>query len=142
MFGGLPILFHHLDNVDFGEQQEKRQLSGGEKSGIWEKQSFERIHMNNIKEKFTFYLSGVLYFLFNLRLASTVEESVKATLWQILQTAPFIIGVTWIIVMFLQYMANGVNMPWERRLRIFFALGIMAGLFYGIYEYAGVNPAD
>ncbi len=98
--------------------------------------------MADIKERFSFYLSGVLYFLFNLRLGSTFAESIKATLWQILQTAPFIIGVTWIVVMFLQYMANGEKMPWDRRIRIFFALGIMAGLFFGIYEYAGVAPVE
>ncbi len=96
--------------------------------------------MKNIKEKITFYLSGLLYLLFNLRLAATPLESIKATLWQLAQTAPFIIGVTWVIVAFLQYMANGQKMPWDRRLRLFFAIGIMAGLFYAIYEYAGVGP--
>lgn len=97
--------------------------------------------MKDFKEKITFYLSGVLYLLFNIRLASTPLESVKATLWQILQTAPFIIGITWVIVVFLQYMANGQKMPWDRRIRLFFAIGIMAGLIYGIYEYAGVAPS-
>lgn len=96
--------------------------------------------MSSVKEKFTLYLSGILYFVFNLRLASSLLESVKATLWQLLQTAPFIIAVTWMIVVFLQYMANGKKMPWERRIRMFFALGIMAGLIYAIYEYAGVTP--
>ncbi len=96
--------------------------------------------MKNIKEKITFYLSGLLYLLFNLRLAANPLESIKATLWQLAQTAPFIIGVTWVIVAFLQYMANGQKMPWDRRLRLFFAIGIMAGLFYAIYEYAGVGP--
>ncbi len=95
--------------------------------------------MGNFKEKVTFYLSGLLYLLFNVRLASTPLESVKATIWQIVQTAPFIIGVTWMIVLFMQYMANGQKMPWDRRVRLFFALGIMAGLIYGIYEYAGVT---
>ncbi len=95
--------------------------------------------MNNIKEKVSFYLSGLLYLLFNLRLSSSPVESIKATLWQIAQTAPFIIGITWVIVAFFQYMANGKKMPWDRRFRLFFAIGIMAGLFYAIYEYAGVG---
>jgi NADH:ubiquinone oxidoreductase subunit 3 (subunit A) len=97
--------------------------------------------MGNIKEKITFYLSALLYFLFNLRVASTVPESIKATFWQLAQTAPFVIGLTWVIVAFLQYMANGQKMPWDRRLRLFFAIGIMTGLFYGIYEYAGVGSS-
>ncbi|MEE4242543.1 MAG: hypothetical protein V2I36_13840 [Desulfopila sp.] len=86
-------------------------------------------------------MSAILYLLFNLRLGSTALESVKATFWQLAQTAPFVIGLTWVIVAFLQYMANGQKMPWDRRLRIFFAIGIMAGLLYGIYEYAGVSPS-
>lgn len=97
--------------------------------------------MGNIKEKITFYLSALLYFLFNLRLAATVPESIKATFWQLAQTAPFVIGLTWVIVAFLQYMANGQKMPWDRRFRLFFAIGIMTGLFYGIYEYAGVGSS-
>ncbi|MDJ0622092.1 MAG: hypothetical protein QNJ17_03940 [Desulfocapsaceae bacterium] len=96
--------------------------------------------MNSIKERITFFISGVLYLLFNLRLGATPFESFKATFWQLLQTIPFIIGITWMIVAFFQYMANGEKMPWDRRIRIFFAIGIMAGLMYGIYEYAGVKP--
>ena len=95
--------------------------------------------MNNIKEKVSFYLSGIMYLLFNLRLGSDVQQSITATLWQILQTAPYVAGVTWVLISFLQYMANGEKMPWDRRFRLFFAIGIMAGLFWGIYEYAGVG---
>lgn len=97
--------------------------------------------MKTGREKFTFCLSGFLYFLFNLRLASTFQESVTATLWQLLQTIPYVAGVTWVVISFFQYMANGKKMPWDRRLRLFFAIGIMAGLIYAIYEYAGVPPA-
>ena len=97
--------------------------------------------MKNIREKITFYLSGCLYLLFNIRVYNTPLESLKATLWQLLQTMPFIVGITWMIIVFLQYMANGQKMPWDRRVRLFFAIGIMAALLYGIYEYAGVTPA-
>jgi len=97
--------------------------------------------MKNVKERITFYFSGLLYAVFNLRIASNLEETIKATIWQFLQTAPFVIGVTWLFVAFFQYMANGEKMPWDRRLRLFFAIGIIVGLFYAIYEYAGVTPA-
>lgn len=93
--------------------------------------------MSELKEKFTFYLSAVLYLLFNLRLGTDAMATAKATGWQILQTAPYVAGVTYIIIALLQYMAGGKKMPWERRLRLFFALGILSGLIYGIYEYAG-----
>lgn len=95
--------------------------------------------MKTIKEKFTFYLSAIIYLLFNLRLASSLQESITATLWQLVQTVPYVAGVTWVLISFFQYMANGQKMPWDRRLRLFFAIGIMAGLFFGIWEYAGVG---
>ena len=66
-------------------------------------------------------------------------ESLKATLWQIAQTAPYVAGLTYIIIALLQYMAGGEKLPWDRRLRLFFAIGIIAGLLFGIYEYAGVD---
>ncbi len=95
--------------------------------------------MKNAREKVSFYVSGFLYLLFNLRLTSTVQDSLVATSWQILQTAPYVAGVTWVLISFLQYMADGKKMPWDRRMRLFFAIGIMAGLFYAIYEYAGAD---
>ena len=95
--------------------------------------------MQSIKGKFSFYLSAVLYLLFNLRIGADSMATLKATSWQIVQTAPYVAGLTYVIIALLQYMADGEKLPWDRRLRLFFALGIMAGLFYGIYEYAGVD---
>ncbi len=90
-----------------------------------------------IERKLTFYISAVLYLLFNLRLGSDTLSTLKSSFWQIAQTAPYVAGVTYVIIVFLQYMADGDKIPWDRRLRLFFAIGILAGLIYGIYEYAG-----
>ncbi|MCP3888961.1 MAG: hypothetical protein GY702_08820 [Desulfobulbaceae bacterium] len=95
--------------------------------------------MRDIRSKITFTLSAILYFLFNLRLASSGVETLKATSWQIAQTAPYVAGLTYVIIALLQYMADGEKLPWDRRLRLFFAFGIIAGLLFGIYEYAGVD---
>ena len=95
--------------------------------------------MQNSKEKVSFYLSAIAYLLFNLRLAGDLAGSMQATLWQILQTAPYVAGATWVLIAFLQYMSEGKKMPWDRRFRLFFTIGIIAGLFYAIYEYAGVG---
>lgn len=95
--------------------------------------------MSEFKERITFVLSAALYLLFNLRLGVDAIATAKATGWQILQTAPYVAGVTYLIIALLQYMAGGKKMPWDRRLRLFFAIGILAGLVYGIYEYAGVK---
>lgn len=93
--------------------------------------------MSTTKEKVTFYLSAALYLLFNLRLGDDPLATARATGWQILHTAPYVAGFTVFIVALFQYAAGGQKMPWDRRLRIFFALGIISGLIYGIYEYAG-----
>lgn len=93
--------------------------------------------MSEIKEKITFSISAVLYLLVNLRLGSNMMITATETGMQILQTGYYVVGITFVIVALMQYMAGGLSMPWERRFRLFFAVGIMVGLFNGIYEYAG-----
>lgn len=93
-----------------------------------------------IERKLTFYTSAVLYLLFNLRLGPDAFSTLKSTFWQIAQTAPYVAGVTYVFIAFLQYMADGNKVPWDRRFRLFFAIGILAGLIYGIYEYTGELP--
>ncbi|WP_136806920.1 hypothetical protein [Desulfosediminicola flagellatus] len=93
--------------------------------------------MSEIKEKITFSISAVLYFLVNLRVGQDLLITVTETGKQILDTGWYVVGITCIIVALMQYMAGGLPMPWERRFRLFFAVGIMVGLFNGIYEYAG-----
>ncbi|SDP54856.1 hypothetical protein [Desulforhopalus singaporensis] len=95
--------------------------------------------MQDLRSKITFSVSAVLYVVFNTRIGGSAIETLKETLWQIVQTAPFVAGITYFIVALLQYMAGGDKVPWDRRLRLFFAIGIIAGLIYGIYEYAGVD---
>ena len=95
--------------------------------------------MQSTKEKVSFYLTMLAYLLFNLRLSGDLPGTIQATLWQILQTAPYVAGATWVLISFLQYMAEGKKVPWDRRFRLFFTIGIIAGLFYAIYEYAGVG---
>ena len=95
--------------------------------------------MQSIKEKVRFSLSAFLYLLFNLRVGNSIQETAGATFWQILQTAPFVAGFTYLIISVLQYMGDGSKVSWDRRLRLFFAIGIIAGLIYAIWEYAGVE---
>lgn len=95
--------------------------------------------MDNVKEKIRFSVSALLYFIFNLRIGSDLQSSFEATVWQILQTAPFVAGFTYLIVSVLQYMGDGSKLPWDRRLRLFFAIGIITGLILAIWEYGGVE---
>lgn len=93
--------------------------------------------MKSVREKVTFCCGGLLYLLFNLKIAATWQQSFVETLLQIVRCVPVVAGLTCILVAVAQYMANGVKMPWERRFRIFFVIGIAMGLLYAIYESAG-----
>lgn len=95
--------------------------------------------MSGIQNKLTFFVSAILYVVFNLRLSTDALTSLKASLWQIATTAPYVAGFAYIIIALLQYMADGAKVPWDRRLRIFFAVGIIAGLLNAIYEYGGAG---
>jgi len=97
----------------------------------------ESVHMQSFKEKVSFYLTAAVYLLFNLRPAADLTRTLQSTLWQILQTAPYVAGLTWFVIALLQYMADGEKVPWEHRFRLFFTIGILAGLVYAIIEYTG-----
>ncbi|MEJ2056262.1 MAG: hypothetical protein P8X39_00310 [Desulfofustis sp.] len=95
--------------------------------------------MHNLKENIRFTVSALLYLVFNLRIGDDLPNTLRATGWQILQTAPYVAGLTYLVVAVLQYMGDGSKLPWDRRLRLFFAIGIMAGLILAIWEYGGVT---
>ncbi len=93
--------------------------------------------MSKLGENVRFYLAAVLYLIFNLRLGPGIVDTLRLTGWQLLQTAPYVAGCTYLVIAVLQYAAGGAKLPWDRRLRIFFTIGILAGLIYAIYEYTG-----
>lgn len=95
--------------------------------------------METTKGKVSFVITAVAYLLFNLRLAQDMTGTIQATLWQILQTAPYVVGITCVAVAVVQYMAEGEKVPWLQRFRLFFTIGIFAGLVYAIYEYTGAG---
>lgn len=97
--------------------------------------------MESTKEKkgsvLSFYITGLVYVLFNLRIGADPLSSVLATLKQIGLTAPYIAAFTIAVVSVLQYASGGEKVPWPQRFRLFFTIGIFAGLVYGIYDYTG-----
>ncbi|MBU0944477.1 MAG: hypothetical protein KJ804_22465 [Proteobacteria bacterium] len=95
--------------------------------------------METTKGNVSFYVTALAYLLFNLRLAQDLTGTIQATLWQILQTAPYVIGITCVAVAIVQYMSEGEKVPWLQRFRLFFTIGIFAGLVYAIYEYTGAG---
>ncbi len=83
----------------------------------------------------SFSITAFVYVLFNLRIGQDLLGSALATLKQIGLTAPYIAGITFVIVSVLQYAYGGEKVPWLQRFRLFFTIGIFAGLVYGIYDY-------
>ncbi len=95
--------------------------------------------MQSNKDKITLVITAFVYLLFNLRPSAELLVTARATLYQIAVTAPYVAGVTCIIVATLQYMADGRKVPWDRRFRLFFTIGIIAGFVYAIFEYTGTR---
>ena len=77
----------------------------------------------------------LVYLLFNLRYTSeSFSDSFKSTLIQLLTTAPFVVGLTILVVSFMQR-STGERLPGDRIIRIYCTLGIIIGFFYGLNEY-------
>jgi len=75
------------------------------------------------------------YLFFNLRYTpESIAGSIKSTLVQILTTAPFVVGLTILVVSFMQR-STGERLPWDRIARIYCTLGIIIGFFYALNEY-------
>jgi len=100
-----------------------------------------------VKERLTLILSIVVYLLCNLRLTTVsagdleanLLASLKATAWWLLYTAPFYAGISLLMIVFFQAMAGGAKLPWERRLRVFLAVGMIAGVVTSVWENMGFS---
>jgi hypothetical protein len=136
------VLFDGLQQMQGVEEKGQGKLPVRGKDGIGENKGVKGVHMQGVKEKVSFYLTAAGYLLFNLRPAADLAVTVQSTLWQILQTAPYVAGITWFIIAVLQYMSDGEKVPWERRFRLFFTIGIFAGLVYAIIEYTAKGTAQ
>lgn len=91
--------------------------------------------MQTLREKITFVVTGLVYLLFHLRLGQDAGAIVSGTFGQLLLTAPYTIGFTYLIIIFVRYAAGGVWPPWDRVARIFFTIGIFFAFFFALYEY-------
>ncbi len=92
--------------------------------------------MNTLYEKFTFGLAVVIYLFFHLRGGRTIGEMLAGTFLQLLTTAPYCIGFTWIFTTVISRLHHGKKLAWDRVARIFLAIGIFFGFFFGLYEHA------
>ena len=91
--------------------------------------------MGTIKKNISLGLVICVYLLFNLRYSpASLFVTVKSTLVQLLMTAPFVVGLTILVVSFMQR-SSGERLPWDRIARIYCTLGIIIGFFYALNEY-------
>ncbi len=91
--------------------------------------------MNAIKKNISLAGVIVVYLLFNLRYSpANPVGSVKSTLIQLVLTSPFVVGLTILVVSFMQR-STGERLPWDRIIRIYCTLGIIIGFFYALNEY-------
>ncbi|MCI5223118.1 MAG: hypothetical protein D3924_10695 [Candidatus Electrothrix sp. AR4] len=91
--------------------------------------------MKTFREKITFALSAFAYLLFHFKLGPSTGSMIAGTVEQLLTTAPYCVGFTWILVAVIRFLHNGKWPPWDRIARIFFTLGILFGFYFALYEY-------
>jgi hypothetical protein len=91
--------------------------------------------MHKFKENISLILVVLVYLFFNLRYTpESLSDSFRSTLIQLFTTAPFVVGLTILVVSFMQR-STGERLPWDRIIRIYCTLGIIIGFFYGLSEY-------
>jgi magnesium-transporting ATPase (P-type) len=92
--------------------------------------------MKTMYEGITFVIAAAVYLFFHLRGGKTIGEMLTGTIMQLLTTAPYCIGFTWILTKMISYLHHGKELAWDRIARIFFAIGIFFGFFFALYENA------
>ena len=67
---------------------------------------------------------------------------VSGTVYQMLLSAPYALGFTYIIAVMFRRISGSGWLPWDRLLRIFFTIGILFAFFLALYEYGGGQPPE
>lgn len=94
--------------------------------------------MQTLYEKITFVLTSMVYVLFHLGKAPGNGSLAVGTLMALLNTLPYEIGITYLVTLFIRR-TTGQRPPWDRILRIFFTVGILFGLIYGLYVRGAIE---
>ena len=92
--------------------------------------------METLREKITFVLAALVYLVFHLRLSSSLGAMFAGTVEQLLTTAPYCIGFTWILVIIIRALHNGKKPAWDRIVRIYLTIGICFGFYFALYDYS------
>jgi amino acid transporter len=95
--------------------------------------------MQTLREKISLILTGLAYLVFHLGTNSTIDNItlgsiLSGTVEQLLTTAPYCIGFTFVFVVIIRSMHKGQRLPWDRIARIFFTIGIIFGFYFNLYN--------
>jgi hypothetical protein len=93
---------------------------------------------NHFGEKVRSVLTILIYLLVHVRMAAGGGGiDISATLWQLLDTAPFVASLTVALALLLKTLAGSDRWPpWDRLVRIYCTIGICWGFFTALYEHA------
>lgn len=91
--------------------------------------------MHTLREKITFVLTALAYLVFHIRTGPTLGAMIAGTVEQLLTTAPYCIGFTFVLVSIIRYMHDGKRPAWDRIARIYFTIGILFAFYFALYEY-------
>ena len=89
--------------------------------------------MKTLKEKISFILTALAYLLFHLGKSPDTGSIMEGTLIALMNTLPYEIGLTYLVIVLIRRFTKGEKPPWDRILRIFFTIGILFGLIYNLY---------
>ena len=89
------------------------------------------------REKLSLVLTFLAYLVFHIRTGPTTGAIIAGTVEQLLTTAPYCIGFTFVLVAIIRYMHDGKRPAWDRIARIFFTIGILFAFYFALYEYGG-----
>jgi len=91
--------------------------------------------MQTLREKISFVLTALAYLVFHIRTGPNLGAVIGGTLEQLLTTAPYCIGFTFVLVAIIRYMHDGKRPAWDRIARIYFTIGILFAFYFALYEY-------
>ena len=84
--------------------------------------------MQTLREKITFILTALAYVLFHLRLGADASATLMGTVYQVLLTAPYALGLTYIVAVVFRRLSGKSWLPWDRLLRVFYKKKIISVL--------------
>jgi hypothetical protein len=125
----------HVDNLSENLYKGKKEALVGQ--GFRKNTGNTFIHgMSTVREKITFILTALAYLLFHLRLGADAGAILAGTTYQVLLTAPYALGFTYIVAVVFRRLSGKGWLPWDRLLRVFFTVGILFAFFFALYEHA------